>query len=328
MPRHIDQHRLRGAGRTAVTMAANTAEHQARLARRLTPRDRWIAAMVHEHRVLTTTQLQRLAFPSQRSAEQRLLELHRWAVLGRFRPRVDVATLPWHYVLGPAGATVLAAEHGLTEAQLGYRYPRAIAYAHSLRLAHTVGVAEFFTGLVTQARRTRSTRIMVWWSETRCATHFGDVVRPDAYGLATHHGKPVEFFLEYDTGTEDPARLGEKLAGYQRLATATGITTPVLFWLTRPGREPAARTQLTRAHRALDRPQLVPVATAAPGPGDSPLAHVWLPLGDGRRRDLAAVADAFPGLTPPAADATGPAPHHAPRQLPPVPPTPPSQERR
>lgn len=321
MARHVDQHELRAAQPTKVAMAANTAEHQARLARRLTRRDKWIAAMAHEHRVLTTTQLRRLAFPSQRSAEQRLLELHRWAVLGRFRPRVDTATLPWHYVLGPAGATVLAAEHGLAEDQLGYRYPRAIAYAHSLRLAHTVGIGEFFTGLVEHARRAHHMRVAAWWSETRCTAHFGDLVRPDAYGLITHHARPLEFFLEYDAGTENPTRLGTKLAGYQRLAAATGITTPVLFWLTRPGREPAARTHLNGAQHALDRSDLVPVAT---GHGDTPLTAAWLPLDHhGQRHDLPGLAHVWPRLTPPAPDATGAVPQPAARLLPPVPPTPP-----
>jgi hypothetical protein len=44
----------------------------------------------------------------------------------------------------------------------------------------------------------------------------------------------AEFFLEYDTGTEDLPRLAAKLTGYQRLAVRTAITTPVLFWLHSP----------------------------------------------------------------------------------------------
>lgn len=325
MSRHTPQHHLRAAQPSTATMAANTAEHQARLAYRLTARDRWIAAMVHEHRVLTTTHIQRLAFPSLRSAEQRLLELHQWAMLGRFRPRIGTGTLPWHYVLGPAGATVLAAEHGIDETDLGYRYPRAIAYAHSLRLAHTVGVADFFTTLIDHAHRQPDSRVVAWWGENRCAAHFGDLVRPDAYGLIGHQRRPVEFFLEYDTGTENPARLGAKLAGYQKLAAATTITTPVLFWLTRPGREPAARTQLARAHAALDQPDLVPVATAIGGHGHSPFGPAWLPLHGGPRQSLPGLADVWPRLTPPDPDATG-APAPRPGLLPPVPPTPPAGE--
>lgn len=58
--------------------AANTAEHQAVLAWRLTPRDKWITRMLWEHRVLTPHQITALAFPSFRSGCQRLRELYTW----------------------------------------------------------------------------------------------------------------------------------------------------------------------------------------------------------------------------------------------------------
>ncbi|MEY8043677.1 replication-relaxation family protein, partial [Saccharopolyspora cebuensis] len=61
--------------------AANTAEHQARLASRLTARDRWLVAMLHEHRVLTGDQIAALAFPTARAARARLRNLWCWSVL-------------------------------------------------------------------------------------------------------------------------------------------------------------------------------------------------------------------------------------------------------
>lgn len=54
------------------------------------------------------------------------------------------------------------------------------------------------------------------------------MVRPDAYGRWREDGHQVEFFLEFDIGTENLGKLGRKLHGYEKLATATGITTPVL----------------------------------------------------------------------------------------------------
>jgi hypothetical protein len=42
--------------------------------------------------------------------------------------------------------------------ELGYRHDRAFGVAHSLRLAHTVGVAEWFTALIDHARCARSSR--------------------------------------------------------------------------------------------------------------------------------------------------------------------------
>ena len=254
---------LRGHQPTRPTpRAVNSAEHRAVLAARLTDRDRWIIRMLHEHRVLTSHQITALAFPSSRSARQRLRELFCWSVLDRFQPFISVGTAPLHYVLAPAGAAVLAAEDGLEVKDLGYRHDRAFGIAHSLRLAHTIGVNEWFTALVHRARHDPDMTLGAWWSETRCARHFGDLIKPDAYGRFSAHGRAIEFFLEYDLGTEHLAKLANKLHGYHALAAATAITTPLLVWLPTSRREATARHQLTHTWAHLDEPRCVPVATA------------------------------------------------------------------
>ncbi|CRK57610.1 FIG00663095: hypothetical protein [Alloactinosynnema sp. L-07] len=327
--------------------SANTADHQAVLAWRLTPRDRWIIRMLHEHRVLTAHQITALAFPSFRSGRQRMRELYLWGVVDRFQPFVTLGTAPMHYVLAPAGAAVLAAEDGLDVKELGYRHDRAFGVAHSLRLAHTVGVAEWFTALVDRAHHDppdEASRVVAWWSEYRCAKHFGDLTRPDAYGRWTTAGQEVEFFLEYDFGTEVLGKLAGKLAGYAALAAATGITTPVLVWLPTARREATARRVLHRAWRELDDPSLVPVATAAadllnpdtahPSPAD----QVWLPLhpaaGIGARCELHRLLDAWHLPPPTGPDGDGESarepdtpPLMAPAP-PPMPPTPPPATSR
>jgi hypothetical protein len=311
------QRTLRGHKATRPTpRAANTADHQAVLAGRLTPRDRWIIRMLWEHRVLTAHQITALAFPSFRSGRQRMRELFQWAVVDRFQPFISSGTTPMHYVLAPAGASVLAAEDGLDVNDLGYRHDRAFAVAHSLRLAHTVGVAEWFTALVDRARHSappERTELAAWWSETRCARHFGDLIKPDAYGRWSSHGVQIEFFLEYDLGTEVLGKLAGKLAGYAALAQATGITTPLLVWLPTARREATARRLLHRVWRELDNPRTVPVATAAaqllnpdavhPSPAD----QIWLPLDSrsgqgGARRELHRLLEAWPHLSGPTAD--------------------------
>ncbi|WP_436499533.1 replication-relaxation family protein [Actinokineospora sp. HUAS TT18] len=292
--------------------AANTADHQAVLAWRLTPRDRWIIRMLHEHRVLTAHQITALAFPSFRSGRQRMRELYLWGVVDRFQPFVTVGTAPMHYVLAPGGAAVLAAEDGLDVKELGYRHERAFGVAHSLRLAHTVGVAEWFAALVDRAHHdpaSARSRVVAWWSEYRCAKYFGDLTRPDAYGRWTSDDHEVEFFLEYDFGTEVLGKLAGKLAGYAALAAATGITTPLLVWLPTAKRETTARRVLHRAWRELDDPSLVPLATAAADLLNPDVAHpspadeVWLPLhragGIGARCELHRLLDAWPHLPPP-----------------------------
>ena len=182
--------------------------------------------------------------------------------------------------------------------------------------------------------------LVVWWSEARCARHFGDLTRPDAYGRLTTtpdteinngsgSGGDFEFFLEYDTGTEPLTRLARKLPGYAALADTTGITTPLLIWLPTARREAAARQRLTRAltdlhtahdhtaHDADNGNARVLVATAAADlldpadPGAGPADAVWLPLPPtryGGRTPLAGLVDAWPflpELTPSSATATG-----------------------
>ena len=60
--------------------------------------------------------------------------------------------------------------------------------------------------------------LAAWSSEARCARHFGDLVKPDAYGRWATSGGEIEFFLEYDFGTEVLAKLAGKLVGYANLA--------------------------------------------------------------------------------------------------------------
>ena len=226
-------------------------------------------------------------------AEHRLKQLTDARVLARFRPhtRHGEGSAPYHYVLGPAGAGVLAAEQDTDVRRLGYRRDRALEVAYSQRLAHLVGVNGFFTALAANAcqRRRGGAVLAAWWSERRCRERWGQVVRPDSYGRWREHRAEVDFFLEYDRGTEPLDRLAAKLAGYQDLAAATEIATPVLFWLPTAGREATVRQGLAGAAGWGVVGFLV--ATASPALGHSPAEAVWLPLGctDGRRRliDLA-----------------------------------------
>ena len=98
--------------------AAATSEHHAHLAGRLTLRDRWLAQMLYEHKVLTTQQIVKLCYPT----NHRMLDLFKWCVVDSFQPFVSSGTAPMHYVLDIAGAVALAYEDGLDLKQLGYRH--------------------------------------------------------------------------------------------------------------------------------------------------------------------------------------------------------------
>jgi hypothetical protein len=280
-----------------------------RAARRITPRDRWIIRMLHEHTVLTTTHLARLGFATLRAAQLRLRTLHALGVVERWQPFQRYGSAPMHHVLGPLGARILAAEEGIDLTALGYRRDRALGHAHRLTLTHDLGAASLLTDLATHPDLVMGR----WWSARRCTRYFGHHTRPDAYatlapggisdaatrhpadGLAPLGPQPPTtappgrdsgqwgFFLEYDTGTTALRVLAAKLDGYHRLAVATTLPTPVLIWITRPGREPGARAALTHAHRHLTHPHLVPVLTGTPQPSGDPAdehatGQVWLPL--------------------------------------------------
>ncbi len=272
-----------------------TAALIADLAHRLTTRDRALLGLLWEHRVLTSDQITALFFRTSERTHQRLRQLHELHTLSSFRPWIPNGTAAKHWVLGPAGAHVLAVEQGVSLRELGYRHETVMGIAVSPRLGHQVGVNDFFVRLRAYARnRDAGTRLVQWLPERRCISQWGDHARPDAFGRWSEprrHCLPTEvaFFLEHDTGTERLARVAAKLNGYTALARETGSTTPVLFWLPSAAREANLR-------RLLGVPG-VPVATAVHTPttsGEAPAGAVWLPAGiTGPRQRLATLADAW-----------------------------------
>ncbi len=250
---------IRRAG-TAARARPGAIPDLAVLAGRLTQRDRQLCRLVWEHRVLTSGQCASLVFGSPITARHRLVLLAGLRVLDRFRPpwQRGQGSAPWHYVLGPAGAAVLAAEQGFTLSQLGYRPDRVLAIAHSPWLAHQVGVNGFFAALAADARGRPDAALVAWWPERRCAERWGQLVRPDGYGRWRHG---------------DQRRAGRRLR--DRHAGAV--------WLPTLAREASLRA-------AMGRPA-VPVATAVASPGNHPAGAVWQPAGaSGPRLLLRALA--------------------------------------
>jgi len=107
---------------------------------------------VEEHRVFTTHQLAEVFFDSLDRAEDRLEQLTDQGVLARFRPhrRHGEGSAPYHYVLGPAGAAVLAAEQDIGPRTIvpGGQGPRDCRQPH---LGHLVGVNGCFASLAAHA---------------------------------------------------------------------------------------------------------------------------------------------------------------------------------
>ena len=252
---------------------------------RLTGRDRLIIETLGEHHVLRTDQLTDLAFPSPEVARHRLLRLHRMQVVDRFRWFTISGSQPWHYTLGPVGATLLAAAAGIDPPRPAELRRRLERLATSPRLSHLLGVNGFFTALAGHARVNPECSLDAWWSERRCAAQYSTIVRPDAYGAWSEAGRRIEFFLEYDTGSESLGRLVAKMPGYADLASAGGPNAVVLFWLPSVAREAHFRRLLGQRPIAG-----VSVATAAAdlaeAAGARPAGPVWLTPGAGRRTRL------------------------------------------
>jgi Replication-relaxation len=285
-----------GARRIAGTQLAE-------LAGRLTPQDRALCRLLAEHQCLAAGHIACLLYGSAHTTRHRLLALHRLRVVDRFRPLVPLGdgSAPYHYVLGEAGAIVLAAELGVEVHQLGYRRDRALAVAHTPRLPRLLAANGFFATLAAVARRQPDAALLDWWPAGRCAQQWGELVRPDGYGRWREEGVEIDFFLEvshpdhnerasgaFAAGVAGAGgdgwveRLAQRLGGYATLAAGTQIPTPVLLWFPTAQLEAQARAGL---------PVLpVPVATAHRSPA-GPAGPVWLALGaTGPRRRLAALA--------------------------------------
>src|SRR5579859_7808208 len=255
----------------------------------LTERDRHLVRLVGQHRVLTTDQLCALGFGNIITARHRLGVLVRIGVLRRFRPRREVGSAPWHYLLGPVGAALLGAEDRNERKWVPQvRADRQLALERSQRLAHMVGRNWFFVSLAAHARAGCG-ELRAWLNEAEAAAYGRDglplrlfdtrLPNPDGVGTWAEGGREVTFLLEFDTGTEHLPRLAGKLEDYGRLAAGLAeveqVCPPLLFCFPGPRREQAARRELSACQ---DAPALR-VATAALDPRVTcPAGAVWLPL--------------------------------------------------
>ncbi|MEQ4720907.1 replication-relaxation family protein [Nonomuraea sp. B19D2] len=275
------------------------------LAIRLTQRDRTLIRLLHGFRVLTSPQVSEMFFDTDDAARRRLLALTRMGILERFRPNLPPAmgTAPYHYVIGETAAAVLASEDGVDLSDFGYHRDRVLSIVYSQRLAHTVGTNGIAASLYGFARRHPDAELTAWWPERRCSAEWGSMARPDAYGRWTEGPHSIEFFLEYDTGTEPLDRVAHKLDGYAKLTESSRIVTPVLFWVQGERREANLRKKLKHHPGNM----FVPVATghSATVDGtvdDGPAGARWLPTDvEGPRCRLAELAKHWPGLGPQAA---------------------------
>lgn len=263
-----------------------TGQDLLRLAHQLQPRDQVIAALLVEHRVLTTSQLAAVLFGSLSAARTRLYRLRarHWVVsFTPVRPGGRVETL---WVAGPVAARYVAAQDGIPPPTPRAWRDRAEAIAASAHLTHTVGANQVFVDLLAHARTHPGARLARWWGPVRTAAATGQRVHPDGHGVWAQGGCQIGFWLEYDTGTEPLHRLVAKIDPYARLRRIGGPDYPVLFHLPNQTREANLHRQLAECEDRL----LTTVATTTPatvGGTEAGLAGpVWLTGADDERQRL------------------------------------------
>lgn len=191
---------------------------------RLTDRDRRLLHLLAEHQVLTTEQITALAgFPNLDRTQRRLLTLFRAHVLDRFRRTgLDGTRTSWRYALGPVGGALLAAMRGTEPPRPGAMRTRLLRLAAHPALDHLLGTNTLFADLAAHAAANPGHHLELWLSERRATEACGALVRPDGLGVWRTINHRIAFCLEYDTGTENLARVAAKLDGYTDLALASG----------------------------------------------------------------------------------------------------------
>ncbi|WP_326807206.1 replication-relaxation family protein [Streptomyces sp. NBC_01775] len=290
-----------GPGSQYVTRAATTRTRAparvplAALASHLTPRDQWLVRMVHEHRVLTTGQIHRLAFSARRRAQRRLLVLHRLGLLDSFRPLTAYGSSPEHYTLGPAGAALLAAHADCAPKALSWRPTHTARIAFSPFLGHDLATNDFLVRLAAH-RYTHQAGLTLWLSARSCERRWGDLVHPDAYAHWSDGDQTLPFFLEYDTGSQNLARVEAKLDAYAHFTTTTRDRPALLLHTRTASREHAIRQRLTGTARQYE---LFLATASADLTTDTPWGPWWLPAHPpALRLTLTELATHWPDLSP------------------------------
>jgi Replication-relaxation len=245
-----------------------TADTVAAVWEHLTSRDKQLLTWLSEHQVFTTSQIATALYPTLLAAQKRLLWLTHLGALARFRgSRAAGDSREWRYTLGPVGDLL----HPPPNGRRSSLQRRADVWRHP-KLDHLLGVNGFFTTLYGHTRTHPGTALVRWWSETRATSEFSiGGIHPDGHGIWHAGDRSVGFFLEYDNGTEDHARLLAKLPAYQRLTARGGPTYPILFYLPGPGREHNLQRILTAANPT------VMIATAVHG--GHPAEAIWSLIG-------------------------------------------------
>jgi hypothetical protein len=220
---------------------------------RLTDRDFVVIDALARFKVMTTSQLAAVYFPSANAARIRLRTLANLGILARSR-RPHSGKL--HFTLDWAGQAI----HAL---RAGGRPPSAAEAAWEVQRqflsptrTHDEGAVDAVAALHLACRQHGGAQISEWLSETEASWEFQGL-RPDAaFTLETDTGRSLMAWYEHDTGTETLERLAVKIDAYRsRRSPLLPYTRRVLI-----GCSTAARIQALTA-RVSDTGNLIVAAS-------------------------------------------------------------------
>lgn len=200
-----------------------------KISEQLSTRDIAVMDTVHQLRLATGTQLERLHFThladTCRSRVRRrvLNRLVTWRVLTTLPRRIGgirAGSAGLIYALDTAGAWLM--RHHATAT--GQHAPRRATQPGLAFTAHTLAVTELYVQLVERAR-TGAFHIAAFDAEPACwwPDDIGGHLKPDAYALLAAHSYQDAWWIEVDQATETLPRLKKKLHTYLNFQERGGI---------------------------------------------------------------------------------------------------------
>ncbi len=196
------------------SMAKRTSDVAA--ATSLDERERAALLALAEHKIFATDQILVMFCGSDRTAQRVLFDLREAGLIDSFEWRSKGKRDPDRHHLTPKGLKLAATLRGCRVAELG-KVPTTEAAAKAL-MPHRRGVNRFFSDLVALTLERPGYGLETWRDEHKLKTPSGEV-QPDSFGRLLHPGGAVEFYFEYDLGTEHRSVLIDKFARYQRIAS-------------------------------------------------------------------------------------------------------------
>ena len=196
----------------------------------LTHRDKEMLVRIWQDRMLYTSQIERIFFPSSQAANVRLRRLWENGYLERY----FLPTLIFHgssealYMLDRKGADIVSVGLGIERARVlqGMRYLKWKTGTSSflLTLDHTLATAEFRIAFEEAVMDHPEIRYGGWTPERLCQEEYrhwklmeGKVTgkfRPDGFSQYEHEGRQFSFFVEVDLATMSNKAFASKVQRY------------------------------------------------------------------------------------------------------------------